>query len=89
MLSFRLREVVETLGWRMESSTEDGQEFTMQMNSSAEAIIGKYKLVIQISSPTTMKTSKLKETFCLVFNPWSPKDDVYMEGRKHTHVECY
>jgi len=64
----------------MTACSPDEQDYELKFVSPSDAVIGKYSVSVQISSESSVKTSKLKETFCLVFNPWNSEDDTYMEG---------
>lgn len=56
------------------------QTFLFEITASPEAIIGRYSISIKIADATTSKTTKSKQEFILIFNPWAVNDDVYMSG---------
>ncbi|KAM9260631.1 LOW QUALITY PROTEIN: protein-glutamine gamma-glutamyltransferase 6-like, partial [Cariama cristata] len=49
--------------------------------SPANAVIGQYKLKLQIVSGNKFSSTLLGQ-FVLLFNPWCPNDDVYMANEK-------
>ncbi|XP_068272563.1 protein-glutamine gamma-glutamyltransferase 6-like [Nyctibius grandis] len=49
--------------------------------SPANAVIGRYKLKLQIVSGNKVSSTLLGQ-FVLLFNPWCPNDDVYMANEK-------
>lgn len=81
LLSFPLaQEKTSKFGWTMRVKTDDEISYNLTFIPSAEAIIGLYEIVTQISSESEAKSSKVKEKFYLIFNPWCKQDMVYMEG---------
>lgn len=86
---FNLDKRSSKFGWELTSISDDRKDYQLKLLPSADTIIGKYKISIQIRSATAIKTSQMKELFCLVFNPWVPEDDVYMEGQIYSdHNIC-
>uniref|UniRef100_H1A193 protein-glutamine gamma-glutamyltransferase n=1 Tax=Taeniopygia guttata TaxID=59729 RepID=H1A193_TAEGU len=49
--------------------------------SPADAVIGRYKLQLQVLAGNKV-SSKVLGQFVLLFNPWCPDDDVYMADEK-------
>mgnify|MGYP001800895599 FL=1 len=80
LLSFGLNQPSKKFGWSVEPSTDGRQVFDIKMDSSHDALIGMYTIAVQLSSPSSTKTHKMKESFCMIFNPWESKDDVYIAG---------
>ncbi|XP_048818446.1 protein-glutamine gamma-glutamyltransferase 6-like isoform X2 [Lagopus muta] len=54
---------------------------SLMIISPANAIIGRYKLKLQIASGNKTSSALLGQ-FVLLFNPWCPNDDVYMANEK-------
>ncbi|NXX55196.1 TGM3L glutamyltransferase, partial [Scopus umbretta] len=51
------------------------------ISSPANAVIGRYKLKLQIVSGNKVSSTLLGQ-FVLLFNPWCPNDDVYMANEQ-------
>ncbi|XP_009469727.1 PREDICTED: protein-glutamine gamma-glutamyltransferase 6-like [Nipponia nippon] len=68
-------------GW---SATQEPSEpgcMNFTIFSPANAVIGRYKLELQIVSGNKVSSTLLGQ-FVLLFNPWCPNDDVYMANEK-------
>ncbi|XP_035423118.1 protein-glutamine gamma-glutamyltransferase 6-like [Cygnus atratus] len=68
-------------GW---SATQEHSEhgcMNFTIVSPANAVIGRYKLKLQIDSGNKVSSALLGQ-FVLLFNPWCPNDDVYMANEK-------
>ncbi|KAM7090680.1 protein-glutamine gamma-glutamyltransferase 6-like [Ciconia maguari] len=68
-------------GW---SATQEPSEpgcMNFTIFSPANAVIGRYKLKLQIVSGNKVSSTLLGQ-FVLLFNPWCPNDDVYMANEK-------
>ncbi|XP_069728242.1 protein-glutamine gamma-glutamyltransferase 6-like [Phaenicophaeus curvirostris] len=68
-------------GW---SATQEPSEpgcMNITIFSPATAVIGRYKLKLQILSANKVSSTLLGQ-FVLLFNPWCPNDDVYMANEK-------
>ncbi|XP_074878501.1 protein-glutamine gamma-glutamyltransferase 6-like isoform X4 [Buteo buteo] len=68
-------------GW---SATQEPSEpgcLNFTIFSPANAVIGRYKLKLQIVSGNKVSSTLLGQ-FVLLFNPWCPNDDVYMANEK-------
>ncbi|XP_068006235.1 protein-glutamine gamma-glutamyltransferase 6-like [Melanerpes formicivorus] len=68
-------------GW---SATQEPSEpgcMNFTIVSPANAVIGRYKLKLQIVSGNKVSSTPLGH-FVLLFNPWCPNDDVYMANEK-------
>ncbi|XP_009556685.1 protein-glutamine gamma-glutamyltransferase 6 isoform X2 [Cuculus canorus] len=68
-------------GW---SATQEPSEpgcMNITICSPANAVIGRYKLKLQILSGNKVSSTSLGQ-FVLLFNPWCPNDDVYMANEK-------
>ncbi|KFZ57800.1 Protein-glutamine gamma-glutamyltransferase 6, partial [Antrostomus carolinensis] len=68
-------------GW---SATQEPSEpgcMNFTIFSPASAVIGQYKLELQIVSGNKVYSTHLGQ-FVLLFNPWCPNDDVYMANEK-------
>ncbi|KAM6242648.1 protein-glutamine gamma-glutamyltransferase 6-like [Spheniscus humboldti] len=68
-------------GW---SATQEPSEpgcMNFTIFSPASAVIGRYKLKLQIVSGNKVSSILLGQ-FVLLFNPWCPNDDVYMANEK-------
>ncbi|KGL79522.1 Protein-glutamine gamma-glutamyltransferase 6, partial [Tinamus guttatus] len=71
-------------GWSaIQESSEPGC-MTFTISSPANAVIGRYKLILQITSGKKVSSTLLGQ-FVLLFNPWCPNDDVYMANEKERH----
>ena len=61
--------------WSARIVLTDGNSVTIEVNSSPEAIIGEYNLVIDTKSPTRIDDSfysnPISQSFIMLFNPWS------------------
>ncbi|KFP86420.1 Protein-glutamine gamma-glutamyltransferase 6, partial [Acanthisitta chloris] len=77
---FTLSEEAEC-GWS--AAREPGEPDCMNITilSPADAVIGRYKLKLQIVSGNKVSSKSLGQ-FVLLFNPWCPDDDVYMAKEK-------
>lgn len=68
--------------WSARIVLTDGNSVTIEVNSSPEAIIGEYNLVIDTKSPTRIDDSfysnPISQSFIMLFNPWSRGDAVFM-----------
>ncbi|XP_069656536.1 protein-glutamine gamma-glutamyltransferase 6 isoform X4 [Haliaeetus albicilla] len=68
-------------GW---SATQEPSEpgcMNFTIFSPANAVIGRYKLKLQLVSGNKVSSTLLGQ-FVLLFNPWCPNDDVYMANEK-------
>ncbi|KFW86178.1 Protein-glutamine gamma-glutamyltransferase 6, partial [Phalacrocorax carbo] len=68
-------------GW---SATQEPSEpgcMNFMIFSPADAVIGRYKLKLQIVSGNKVSSTFLGQ-FVLLFNPWCPNDDVYMANEE-------
>ncbi|XP_030068961.1 protein-glutamine gamma-glutamyltransferase E [Microcaecilia unicolor] len=63
--------------WHAVQSSKSSSILRIIIYSPASAVIGRYELSIDISSGERTSSHKLGK-FVLIFNPWSPADDVYM-----------
>nr|CAB3266930.1 transglutaminase [Phallusia mammillata] len=62
------------------------QKISVDVNIPADAIIGRYKLTVEVTSEleTGMKTERTtKPDIIVIFNPFSPADDCFMENPSH------
>uniref|UniRef100_A0A8C3JII4 protein-glutamine gamma-glutamyltransferase n=1 Tax=Calidris pygmaea TaxID=425635 RepID=A0A8C3JII4_9CHAR len=69
-------------GW---SATQEPSEpgcINFTISSPADAVVGRYKLKLQMVSGNNKVSSTLLGQFVLLFNPWCPNDDVYMANEK-------
>ncbi|NP_001361172.1 protein-glutamine gamma-glutamyltransferase 6 [Xenopus tropicalis] len=64
--------------WTAEVDSIDSNCVTAIITSSADAVIGRYKLQLYTTSSKKKSYFKLRE-FVLLFNPWAEDDVVYME----------
>uniref|UniRef100_A0A8C6ZS04 protein-glutamine gamma-glutamyltransferase n=1 Tax=Nothoprocta perdicaria TaxID=30464 RepID=A0A8C6ZS04_NOTPE len=71
-------------GWSAIQEPSEPGCMTFTISSPANAVIGRYKLVLQINS-CNKASSTLLGQFVLLFNPWCPNDDVYMANEKERH----
>ncbi|KAJ7403558.1 hypothetical protein BTVI_75994 [Pitangus sulphuratus] len=68
-------------GWSAAQEPSEPGWVNFTILSPASAVIGRYKLRLQILSGSKV-FSKVLGQFVLLFNPWCPDDDVYMANEK-------
>ncbi|XP_048818448.1 protein-glutamine gamma-glutamyltransferase 6-like isoform X4 [Lagopus muta] len=68
-------------GWSATQEHCEPGRMSLMIISPANAIIGRYKLKLQIASGNKTSSALLGQ-FVLLFNPWCPNDDVYMANEK-------
>ncbi|XP_027750759.1 protein-glutamine gamma-glutamyltransferase 6-like [Empidonax traillii] len=68
-------------GWSAAQEPSEPGWVNFTILSPASAVIGRYKLKLQILSGNKV-FSKVLGQFVLLFNPWCPDDDVYMANEK-------
>ncbi|XP_051489389.1 protein-glutamine gamma-glutamyltransferase 6-like [Apus apus] len=77
---FNLSEESEN-GWSAAQEPSEPGCMNFTIFSPANAVIGQYKLRLQIVSRNKVSSTLLGQ-FVLLFNPWCPSDDVYMANEK-------
>ncbi|XP_029466688.1 LOW QUALITY PROTEIN: protein-glutamine gamma-glutamyltransferase 6-like [Rhinatrema bivittatum] len=78
--------------WSAIHQSSDSRAVNITICSPANAVIGCYKLSVQVSSKQGKTSSFRLGQFILLFNPWAPDDDVYMaeeEERKEYVLNDY
>ncbi|KAM4691832.1 uncharacterized protein WCC33_016625 [Rhinophrynus dorsalis] len=78
MAVFQLSSSAKESSWKAIPESSSSTAVSVTVISPADAIIGRYKLNLYISSKKKKAYFKLNE-FILLFNPWIPDDVVYME----------
>ncbi|XP_054074485.1 protein-glutamine gamma-glutamyltransferase 6-like, partial [Rissa tridactyla] len=78
---FRLSEESAS-GWSATREPSEPGCINFTISSPADAVIGRYKLKLQMVSGNHKVSSTLLGQFVLLFNPWCPNDDVYMANEK-------
>ncbi|XP_076207888.1 protein-glutamine gamma-glutamyltransferase 6-like [Aptenodytes patagonicus] len=68
-------------GWNATQEPSEPGCMNFTIFSPANAVIGRYKLKLQIVSGNKVSSILLGQ-FVLLFNPWCPNDDVYMANEK-------
>uniref|UniRef100_A0A8B9PBM3 protein-glutamine gamma-glutamyltransferase n=1 Tax=Apteryx owenii TaxID=8824 RepID=A0A8B9PBM3_APTOW len=68
-------------GWSAIQEPSEPGCMNFTISSPANAVIGRYKLKLQIVSGNKVSSTLLGQ-FVLLFNPWCPNDDVYMANEK-------
>ncbi|XP_040544618.1 protein-glutamine gamma-glutamyltransferase 6 isoform X3 [Gallus gallus] len=68
-------------GWSATQERCEPGRMSLMIVSPANAIIGRYKLKLQMASGNKTSSALLGQ-FVLLFNPWCPNDDVYMANEK-------
>uniref|UniRef100_A0A8C3C0I5 protein-glutamine gamma-glutamyltransferase n=1 Tax=Cairina moschata TaxID=8855 RepID=A0A8C3C0I5_CAIMO len=83
---FNLSEVGAS-GWSAVQGSSESGYTTFTISSPANAIIGRYNLILQVTSGNKI-FSRFLGQFVMLFNPWCPGDDVYManENERQEYV---
>ncbi|KFQ25330.1 Protein-glutamine gamma-glutamyltransferase 6, partial [Mesitornis unicolor] len=68
-------------GWRVTQEPSEPEYMNFTICSPANAVIGRYKLRLQIVSGNKVSSALLGQ-FVLLFNPWCPNDEVFMADEK-------
>ncbi|KAM7038148.1 uncharacterized protein M8220_010277 [Acridotheres tristis] len=68
-------------GWSATQEPSEPRCLNFTLLSPADAVIGRYKLQLQVLAGNKV-SSKVLGQFVLLFNPWCPDDDVYMADEK-------
>ncbi|CAH2302351.1 -glutamine gamma-glutamyltransferase 6-like [Pelobates cultripes] len=66
------------VSWTAVPDSSSSQDTSVTITSPSDAVIGRYKLNVHISSKKKRTYYKLNNVV-LLFNPWAPDDDVFME----------
>ncbi|KFW71269.1 Protein-glutamine gamma-glutamyltransferase 6, partial [Pygoscelis adeliae] len=74
-------------GWSAVQGPSESGYMNFTISSPANAVIGRYNLILQITSGNKI-FSRFLGQFVLLFNPWCPGDDVYManENERQEYV---
>lgn len=65
--------------WNLKQKHSDSEHLILTISSPVSAVIGRYTLSIQISDETqSHPLDHGLRSFIMLFNPWTPGDDVYM-----------
>uniref|UniRef100_A0A8B9FW22 protein-glutamine gamma-glutamyltransferase n=1 Tax=Amazona collaria TaxID=241587 RepID=A0A8B9FW22_9PSIT len=75
---FNLSEVGAS-GWSAAQGPSEAGYVNFTISSPANAVIGRYNLILQVTSGNKI-FSRFLGQFVLLFNPWCPGDDVYMDN---------
>ncbi|KAH7641779.1 hypothetical protein DERF_008815 [Dermatophagoides farinae] len=71
--------------WSARIVSVENRTMVVEINSSVDAIIGEYRMVIDTRSPNRIDDSyfsnPISESFYMLFNPWNRNDSVYMKDR--------
>ncbi|KAM5245852.1 protein-glutamine gamma-glutamyltransferase 6 [Ctenodactylus gundi] len=78
---FQTAEVEEGDGWTVTKEAQTGNSMTVRLSSPPGAAIGRYQLSARASSRRKHSNRKLGE-FILLFNPWCPEDDVFLDSEE-------
>uniref|UniRef100_A0A663E773 protein-glutamine gamma-glutamyltransferase n=1 Tax=Aquila chrysaetos chrysaetos TaxID=223781 RepID=A0A663E773_AQUCH len=83
---FNLSEVGAS-GWSAAQGPSESGYMNFTISSPANAVIGRYNLILQVTSGNKI-FSRFLGQFVLLFNPWCPGDDVYManENERQEYV---
>ncbi|KAK2520806.1 erythrocyte membrane protein band 4.2 [Columba guinea] len=83
---FNLSEVGAS-GWSATQGPSESGYTNFTISSPANAVIGRYNLILQVTSGNK-SISRFLGQFVLLFNPWCPGDDVYManENERQEYV---
>ncbi|XP_038596824.1 protein-glutamine gamma-glutamyltransferase Z [Tachyglossus aculeatus] len=68
------------VAWLPEGATSLG----VSLAPPADAVIGRYTLKVEISGSSRVQSHRLGE-FILLFNPWSPEDEVFLPSEPQRH----
>ncbi|XP_004421535.1 PREDICTED: erythrocyte membrane protein band 4.2 [Ceratotherium simum simum] len=63
-------------GWNAEVEKRDAQSWIISVTTPADAVIGQYWLLLQVSG----RKQHLLGQFTLLFNPWAREDAVFLEN---------
>ncbi|XP_076983733.1 protein 4.2 isoform X2 [Tamandua tetradactyla] len=74
--TFPISSLGDRKGWSAAVEEIDAQSWTISVTTPADAIIGQYSLLLQVSSKKLQPLGQ----FTLLFNPWSREDDVFLEN---------
>uniref|UniRef100_A0A8C4TYJ8 protein-glutamine gamma-glutamyltransferase n=1 Tax=Falco tinnunculus TaxID=100819 RepID=A0A8C4TYJ8_FALTI len=74
-------------GWSAVQGPSESGYTNFTISSPANAVIGRYNLILQVTSGNKI-FSRFLGQFVLLFNPWCPGDDVYManENERQEYV---
>ncbi|XP_037691350.1 protein 4.2 [Choloepus didactylus] len=74
--TFPISSLGDRKGWSAAVEETDAQCWTISMTTPADAVIGHYSLLLQVSS----KKPRPLGQFTLLFNPWVREDAVFLEN---------
>ncbi|XP_075427938.1 protein-glutamine gamma-glutamyltransferase E-like isoform X2 [Ascaphus truei] len=78
LVVFELSSSGDGASWTAVADSSSSNDLNVVITSPADAVIGRYKLGVEISSKKKDAYYKLQE-FILLFNPWATDDVVFME----------
>ncbi|KAM6163822.1 protein-glutamine gamma-glutamyltransferase 6 [Rhynchocyon petersi] len=78
---FRTSESEEATAWTAVQEAQTENALTVSLTSPPDAVIGRYWLSARVSSRRKLSNKKLGE-FVLLFNPWCPEDDVFLDSEE-------
>ncbi|XP_078508194.1 protein-glutamine gamma-glutamyltransferase 6-like isoform X2 [Lissotriton helveticus] len=80
--SFLISKAQESASWVATKHSNSKNGLVVTISSPANAVIGRYKLSIKIASKNGKTTSSRLDGFILLFNPWAPDDDVFLDDEE-------
>ncbi|MBZ3871918.1 Protein-glutamine gamma-glutamyltransferase 6 [Sciurus carolinensis] len=78
---FQTAELEVDDAWTAVKEAQTGNSMTISLASPPDAVIGRYLLSARASSRRKHSDRKLGE-FVLLFNPWCPEDDVFLDSEE-------
>ncbi|XP_069507288.1 protein-glutamine gamma-glutamyltransferase 5-like [Ambystoma mexicanum] len=84
---FAITNLRDKKSWSAAVEQRDMQSWTVSVTTPANAAIGQYSLRLKVSTTLHTSVHKLGD-FVLLFNPWCPADDVYLnnEAQRQEYV---
>ncbi|XP_062062618.1 protein 4.2 [Lepus europaeus] len=73
---FPISSLGDRKGWSAAVEERDDQSWTISVTTPADAVIGHYSLLLQVSG----RKQRLLGQFTLLFNPWNREDTVFLEN---------
>lgn len=80
--SFPISKAQDSGSWVATKHSNSKKGLVVIISSPANAVIGRYKLSIKITSKNGKTTSFRLDGFILLFNPWAPDDDVFLDDEE-------
>ncbi|KAJ1123277.1 hypothetical protein NDU88_001750 [Pleurodeles waltl] len=76
---FSITSLGDQKSWSAAVQFRDMQSWTISVTTPASALIGRYTLLLKVTTALHSSLQKLGE-FVLLFNPWCPEDDVFLNN---------